>query len=269
MLQDANSNPWYRWATRYTLGRSQVMIGDCDPVRQKAIEFGMPTERIITFPWGVDLAHYTPHGPSRRAINQPEFSGEPFILLSTRAWEPIYGVDVIARAFVKAARQRPQLQLLMLGNGSQAPLLRKIFADGEVHEQVHFPGQVSQAELPQFFRTADLYISASHSDGTSISLLEAMACGRPALVSDIPGNRPWVESGKQGWLFPDGDSDALAQAILNALENHPLLPGMGQAARKKAEDRADWSENFQELLKGYQLALNEKAAGSRAASHSA
>jgi len=269
LLRDANSNPWYRWATRYTLRHSQVMIGDCEPVRQKAIEFGMPAERIITFPWGVDLAHYTPHGPSRRASNQPEFSGEPFILLSTRAWEPIYGVDVIARAFVKAARQRPQLQLLMLGNGSQAPLLRKIFADGEVLEQVHFPGQVSQGELPQFFRTADLYISASHSDGTSISLLEAMACGRPVLVSDIPGNRPWVETGKQGWLFPDGDSDALAQAILNALENHPLLPGMGQAARKKAEERADWNENFQELLKGYQLALNEQAADSRAASHSA
>lgn len=268
LLQDADSSPWYRWATRYTLGRSQVMIGDCEPVRQKAFEFGMPTERIITFPWGVDLAHYTPHGPSRRAPDQPEFSGVPFILLSTRAWEPIYGVDVIARAFVKAARRRPQLQLLMLGNGSQASQLRKIFADGEVLGQVHFPGQVSQAELPQFFRTADLYVSASHSDGTSISLLEALASGRPALVSDIPGNRPWIETGQQGWLFPDGDSDALAQAILNALENPSALPVMGQAAREKAEDRANWNENFQALLKGYQLALNRAAAGSGAASRS-
>jgi glycosyltransferase involved in cell wall biosynthesis len=258
LLQDADSSAWYRWATRYTLGHSQVMIGDCNPVRQKAISFGLSDERIITFPWGVDLAHYSPVGPSRRATNQPEFSGAPFILLSTRGWEPIYGVDVIARAFVKAARQRPQLQLLMLGNGSQASLLRKIFTDGEVLEQVHFPGQVSQTELPQFFRTADLYVSASHSDGTSISLLEAMACGRPVLVSDIPGNRPWVEPGKHGWLFPDGDSDGLTQSIVTAQENHRLLPAMGRAARKMAEARANWAENFQQLLKAYQLALNKE-----------
>ena len=257
LLREADRNIWLRWATRYTLKHSQVMIGDCDPVRQKAIGYGMPDARVVTFPWGVDLVHYNPDGPSRRAANQPVFSGAPFILLSTRGWEPIYGVDVIARAFVKAARQLPQLKLLMLGNGSQASLLRKIFADGEVLEQVHFPGQVNQNDLPQFFRTADLYVSASHSDGTSISLLEAMACGRPVLVSDIPGNRPWIEPGKQGWLFPDGDSDALAQTILAAQENNLQLPAMGEAARKLVEERADWHENFQQLLAAYELALNQ------------
>ncbi len=261
LLRDADSNAWYRWATRYTLRRSQVMIGDCAPVRSKAISFGLPDDRIITFPWGVDLAHYSPQGPSKRTADQPEFSGTPFILLSTRGWEPIYGVDVIARAFVKAARQRPELQLLMLGNGSQASLLRKIFTDGEVIQQVHFPGQVNQTELPMYFRTADLYVSASHSDGTSISLLEAMASGRPVLVSDIPGNRPWVEPGKQGWLFPDGDADALAQAILTARENHHLLPAISLAARQTAENRADWPENFQKLLAAYQFAMDGRAEG--------
>jgi L-malate glycosyltransferase len=144
-------------------------------------------------------------------------------------------------------------------------LLRQIFTSGEVLEQVHFPGQVGQNELPEFFRAADLYVSASHSDGTSISLLEAMACGRPALVSDIPGNRGWIEPGVQGWLFPDSDSDALAEAILTAQENVQLLPAMGQAARRLAEERADWDTNFQELLRAYQLALTGQIANSRPA----
>jgi L-malate glycosyltransferase len=265
LLREADSSSWYRWATRYTLGHSQVMIGDCEPVRQKAIAFGMPDRRIITFPWGVDLVHFCPEGSSRRPAGQPVFSSEPFVLISTRGWEPIYGVDVIASAFAKAARGRPQLQLWMLGNGSQARLLRQIFTSGEVLEQVHFPGQVGQNELPEFFRAADLYVSASHSDGTSISLLEAMACGRPALVSDIPGNRGWIEPGVQGWLFPDSDSDALAEAILTAQENVQLLPDMGQAARRLAEERADWDTNFQELLRAYQLALTGQIANSRPA----
>jgi glycosyltransferase involved in cell wall biosynthesis len=147
------------------------------------------------------------------------------------------------------------LRLIMLGNGSQATLLRQVFLQAQVEDRVLFPGQVSQDDLPRYYRMADLYLSASHSDGTSISLLEAMACGRPALVSDIPGNREWVQPGVNGWLFPDGDEKALAQAIVRAVDQRQQLPEMGRAAREIAEQRADWERNFQELLKAYGLAL--------------
>jgi glycosyltransferase involved in cell wall biosynthesis len=115
---------------------------------------------------------------------------------------------------------------------------------------------VGYDDLPRYYRMADLYLSASHSDGTSISLLEAMACGRPALVSDIPGNREWVQSGVNGWLFPDGDEKALAAAIMKAVDQREQLPKMGRAAREIAEQRADWERNFPALLKAYELALD-------------
>jgi len=164
-------------------------------------------------------------------------------------------VDVIARAFVQAARQRPELRLLLLGNGSQAASLRSIFQDGGVSEQVHFAGQVTQADLPRYYRAADLYLCASHSDGTSISLLEAMACGRPALVSDIPGNCEWVTPGQEGWLFTDGSVPRLAEAILAALEQRDRLAEMGRAARALVEKRGDWENNFPQLLQAFDLAL--------------
>jgi glycosyltransferase involved in cell wall biosynthesis len=101
-----------------------------------------------------------------------------------------------------------------------------------------------------------LYISASHSDGTSISLLEAFACGIPAIVSDIPGNQEWVTPGENGWLFPDGDAEALASVILNAVEQRQTLPEMGRNARLLAEARADWEKNFPQLEKVYTIALD-------------
>jgi glycosyltransferase involved in cell wall biosynthesis len=143
----------------------------------------------------------------------------------------------------------------MLGNGSQAKELRQIFARGGVEEQVTFLGQVGYAGLPRIYHMADLYVSASHSDGSSISLLEALACGCPALVSDIPGNREWVTPGENGWHFPDGDAAALGTAILRAVEQRDRLPAMGQAARRIAESRADWDENFPRLLDSYRKAL--------------
>jgi L-malate glycosyltransferase len=247
LLIDAGRNPFWRWATRYALQNSAAMVGDCDTIRKKAVSYGMANERIVTFPWGIDLKQFTP--------GEKTLDHEAFTLLSTRSWEPIYGVDVLAQAFGIAARKQPSLRLIMLGNGSMKNRIRQIFQEAGVLEQVEFPGQIGQADLPPFYHRSDLYVCASHSDGTSISLLEALASGRPVILSDIPGNREWVTPGLQGWLFPDGDAPAMAQCIQSALENHTHLKDMATAARCLAEQRADWNKNFPELFKAHDLAF--------------
>ena len=60
LLQDAERNAAWSWATRYTLKHSAAMVGDCNTIRQLAVSYGMPDERIVTFPWGIDLEHFTP-----------------------------------------------------------------------------------------------------------------------------------------------------------------------------------------------------------------
>jgi glycosyltransferase involved in cell wall biosynthesis len=248
LLHDARINPFWSWSTRYTLHHSDAFVGDCDTIRKLAISYGMPNERIVTFPWGIDLTHF--NLATYKPSNLPTFS-----LLSTRSWEPIYGIDVIVRAFIIAASKHPELRLTLLGGGSQYAPIRQILLIGAVYDKVLFPGQVSFLDLPDFYRRADLYIGASHSDGTSISLLEAFACGKPAVIPDIPGNREWVTPGVNGWLFPDGDAEAMAVAILNAVDQRQNLTEMGKKARQIAEARADWEHNFLQLEKAYQLAV--------------
>ena len=217
-----------------------------------------------------DLEHFTPRkAADRRSLTSdlqpgnidsdqqlPEggYSLAHPTILSTRSWELVYGVDIIAQAFVRVAQVRPDARLVMLGQGSQAGALRQIFLNAGVLSRVYLPGQVSYANLPRYYQSADLYVSASHSDGSSISLLEALACGCPVILSDIPGNREWVAPGEQGWLFPDRDVDALTEAILAALDQPSRLAEMGRAARILAEQRADWRKNFPVLLKTYELA---------------
>jgi glycosyltransferase involved in cell wall biosynthesis len=259
LLHDARKNPFWRWATTYTLQQSSAMVGDCNTIRQLAISYGMADNRIITFPWGVDIHHFSvsPSTSIDRSVIDELSSMPKFSLLSTRGFEPIYGVDVIARAFVIAAKKNPGLHLTMLGNGSLVAAIRQIFLIGGVSDRVHFPGQVTYADLPGYYQRADIFVSASHSDGTSISLLEAFACGCLAIVSDIPGNREWITSGENGWLFPDGDAEALASVILNAVDQYKKLPGMANNARKLAEERADWDNNFLQLEKAYAIALGQ------------
>jgi len=257
LLMDVRKGPAWAWATRFTLKRSDAFVGDCNTIRNLAVGYGMAPDRIVTFPWGANIERFTPRNSHAELRTRLGWDDGAFVLLSTRGWSEIYGVEDLARAFVNAARQRPELRLFMLGNGPLAGKIRQIFQRGGVMERVHFPGQVTQERLPDFYRAADLYISTSHSDGTSISLLEALACGTPVLLSDIPGNREWIDSpGEAGWLFRDGDVGALTDGILHAAENREQLLAMGRAARQLAESRANWEANFPKLFEAYKIAMS-------------
>jgi glycosyltransferase involved in cell wall biosynthesis len=254
LLADAESSSRLHKATEYTLAHTAVLVGDCQAVHNKAVDFGFDTARIVTFPWGINLGDFSPDGGDNDLRERAGWTHE-FVILHLRSWEPVYGVDVLARGFVLAAKKRPELRMFLLGNGSLAGKIRQTLIGGGVMHQVQMPGQVPQAKLPAYYRAADLYVSASHSDGSSVSLMEAMASGLPALVSDIPGNREWVSEGEQGWLFPDGDVEALAEKIVKVAENRQKFPEIGLRARRRAETRADWRKNFEKLLSAYELAV--------------
>jgi glycosyltransferase involved in cell wall biosynthesis len=253
MLVDAGRSPFTRWATRYVLDRTTLFYADCRTVVKRAAEFGYPEERCIVFPWGVDLELFSPNDDADLRTwlgweNQ-------IVLFSNRSFEAIYGVDLIAGAFVRAAGEDPRLRLLLLGQGSQELLIRKILEDGGVSDRVYFAGQVTAEDLPEYYRAGDLYLSASHSDGSSVSLMEALACGRPALISDIPSNREWITPDETGWLFLDGNADALADGILKAATDGQKRREISIRARKLAEERADWRINSRHMLDGYEKAV--------------
>jgi len=259
LMHDADINLWMKRITQYTLTRSRFFAGDSNVIRDKAVAFGMDPENIVLFPWGVNIERFHPVKeektkekaakiPSRKSKIE---SHKGTTLFCNRTWEAIYGVDVLAQAFVKVAGVNPDVSLILLGGGSQGANIRRILMNGGVMERVHFGGQVRQRDLPRWYHMADMYISPSHVDGSSVSLLEALACGKPCLVSDIPGNREWIEGGVNGWLFRDGDADDLAEKILQAIKNKRSFRKIGLSARKTAEQRADWKKNFDKLLDAY------------------
>jgi glycosyltransferase involved in cell wall biosynthesis len=241
-------------SAKCALEGSSIMVCDCQAVQRRAEELGFPPEKVVIFPWGIDLDHFQP-GDGRFLRAKLGWNDGHFVVLSTRSWEPIYGVDVTIRGFALASRQRPELRLLLLGGGSQEKLIRGLVAEFGIEDKTFFGGQVGQKELPDYYRTCDLYVSSSHSDGSSVSLMEALACGRPALVSDIPGNAEWIEPGRQGWLFRDGDDRELQEKLESIFKERDKLVEIGRNARELAEVRADWKVNFQKLLYAYQLAV--------------
>mgnify|MGYP001076260397 CR=1 FL=1 len=256
LLLQANRSPWMRYATQFALAHTDLFLADCQTVADEAQRYGFLAENIVQFPWGVDLNHFSMENGLEDGLALRRTLGwdDQFVILCNRTWSALYGVDVLANAFANAVHFNQNLRLLLVGDGPQRDLIRQRLEP--LGKTVHYPGWIDIEALPGAYCAADLFVSPSHCDGSSISLLEAMACSRPVLVSDIPSNREWVRPGVNGGLFHDGEVGSLKDKLLD-MPAESGLHQFGIRSREIAEEKANWNENFNKLLRAYQSAVKQ------------
>jgi len=245
MMQDADRNWFWKQATHYVLKRSDGLFCDCHAVAKKAIARGFNPSHITVFPWGVDLQTFKPAAGYKKGKRG-------LTILSTRSWEPRYGMDVALKGFALAVEKDPDLHLILLSSGSQAEWIHQFVKENRLEDKVEFRGQIQNDDLAAIYQEADVYLSASHVDGSSVALLEALACGTPAVVSNIPANLEWVRDGVEGWTFEDGNPQELAAKLVRIASQPASLSVMGENARRTAQERADWEKNVTIMLDAYQ-----------------
>ena len=252
LMQEAERNLIMRWMTRFVLKRTDVLCGDSKCILDKAKKFGF-NGPYYQFPWGVDLEYFSPGiftGLRERLGWQ-----ENTVFVSVRSHEVLFDIDCIVKAFILAEKERPEIRLLIYGGGSRTQILRDYLKDAGVLHKTYFGGRVGAERIREAYQSADLYLAATHSDGASVSLLEAMACSLPALVSNIPGNSEWIVPGENGWLYEVGNAEALARYMVKFDKDSPEVKKIQQQNRILAEERADWSKNFPVLLQAYEKAI--------------
>jgi len=252
LLVDADRDDLWRWMTRHAISRSDMFVCDSSTVRLKAQSLvPYPDDRVVQFPWGIDLSIFRP-GIGGKTVRERTGWKSNRIVLSTRTWERLYGIDVLLESFRVAHDSQPGLRLLMLGTGSLRKTVEVFIAGHGLRDVVHCPGQVPHSELINYFQAADIYMSCAHSDGTSISMLEALGVGIPVVATDIPSNREWIEPGVNGWLGKAGDPESFASALLNASRiSEEERAAMRQRNRALAEEKADWDRNIGKLMLAY------------------
>lgn len=117
---------------------------------------------------------------------------------------------------------------------------------------VQFLGRVPHEEMPDLLSQSDIYVSTSRYDGTSVSLLEALASGAFPVVTDIPSNREWIVDGCNGFLVSEEDEKLLARRIVQAIRNHGLWEEAYEINRRIVKERAYWKENIKRVTELYQ-----------------
>jgi glycosyltransferase involved in cell wall biosynthesis len=194
------------------------------------------------------------HWPVQRAERLPGDPAALWVGHLDRNKDPLAVLDGISRA----ARELPGLALHCCFG--RAPLLkavqRRIASDPMLRGRVHLLGRVPHERIERLMRAADLFVLGSHREGSGYALIEALACGLPPVVTDIPSFRALTAGGAVGALWPLGDSGALAEALIS------LAPRLGCAMR--ADVRAHFDRELSLPAVGAKLAATyEAAAGAR------
>jgi len=247
ILLDPTRRSVLRWIDRYVLRQADMITCDCEVVADRIIAMsGVPRDRIAVFPWGVDQAVFHPRVVPA-SVRHDRGWVDRTVLIMNRNFEPTYNVAGFLVALGQVLQQRPDVRVLLGGSGSEEQRLRQIVRDFGLEDVVHFLGQVPPARMAEYLAASDLYVSNSFSDGSSLSLLEAMSCGLPVVVSDAPANLEWVTPRGNGFVAPRGDDVQLAATLLEALRDPERLRRMGARNQEIARARADWERNFRKL----------------------
>jgi glycosyltransferase involved in cell wall biosynthesis len=243
----------FRSLVKFSLKKADAVVVDSDVQEKACIALGCDSKKIVKFPW-VDLQPILSRVSAtrqRRNVGELEekigWQENCPVVISTRWHRPIYNVECLMQAIPRVVKEIPNARFLILGEGTLTETLRDNAAKMGVSAYVKFLGRVPFGEMPKYLMMADIYVSTSLSDGTSASLIEAMACKLPVIVTDIHGNREWVTNGSTGLLFPARDSEALADRIIRLSKDRNLRRALAEKAYQAVFEKANWKKNS-ELL---------------------
>ena len=177
---------------------------------------GIPASKVHVVYQGVDDALFSPASATgaRRRLGLPE-TGK--VLVSVGSLIPVKGIDVLLEAVSRLTARHPDVRLYLVGDGSGRRDLEALAARLGLDTVVRFVGKVEQADLPDWYRAADLTVLASRSEGVPNVLRESLACGTPFVATRVGGVGE-IAAGTTNRLVPAEDPAALADAIGRSLD---------------------------------------------------
>lgn len=258
---DLLRTPWWgvrtRLWNRFTLRSADLVTVSSEGMRHAAVKAGARGKRVELVNHGVDTIRFSPRQPDDELAVRLEADGEQ-VIVSPRTIRPLYRQDVVvdAVAAITTAERRPLL--VMSARGAEPATLAAVQARAAargIADRLRILDDVAHDELPNLFRLADVVVSVPDTDSFPLTVLEAMACGVPVVVSDLPAVTPVIgplDPLAAELVVPVGDVEATAAALNRALRLTDAERGrLGRALRSFVERTADHETNMARMESVY------------------
>ena len=237
--------------------KSATLVVTVSEYSQKKIIdlYGVPKEKIRIVPNGVDTERFRPKVDNCQEIRKLINAGNKQIVLFVGRLIPRKGLSYLIEAAKQVVQKHRETLFVIVGNG---PLMKRLVADVKsmgVSNNFVFLGDVSEKDLTEAYRCADVFVLPSIQEGQGISLLEAQASAKPVVAFNVSGVAEAVRDKETGFLVESLNSEKLAEAILKLLSDESLREKMGQRGREFVKNTLSWDICARKMLNAYCDAL--------------
>jgi glycosyltransferase involved in cell wall biosynthesis len=208
-----------------------------------------PARKVFVIPNGVDVQRFAPQEPDpqrRAALGLPPDAPVAAIVAALR---PEKNHELFLRVAAGVRRQVPDAHFLVVGDGQRRPHLQSLAAELGIAECVHFLG--TRDDVPQLLALCQVHVLTSRMEANPVSILEAMACGKPCVAPRVGSIPETVIHETTGLLAPPDDQQALTAAVVRLLTDGPLAQRLGRAARQHVLGRF----SLESMVAGYESLL--------------
>jgi glycosyltransferase involved in cell wall biosynthesis len=210
--------------------------------------------KVQIVPNGVDIEIFKPSNDQEALKHRFNFRKELCILFVGNL-VPRKGLTYLIEAAKKIVKERKKVKFLIAGEGPLKNQLIRNIQEANISNSFKFLGRVDEKLLPLLYNCADVFVLPSIQEGQGIVLLEAQASGKPIVAFDVGGAKEAVRNGVTGILVKPGDSNALADALIELIENKTLRERMGFSGRQFIIDNFTWEICAQNMLQVYRRVL--------------
>ncbi|QQG38496.1 MAG: glycosyltransferase [Candidatus Woesearchaeota archaeon] len=232
------NNPLLRMFVKKSLKAADKVLVDGLFTKNILKELGR-TEDVEVVYYGVDINKFNPEVENKRKELNLENN---YVVGSFRNFYDIYSIETLIKAAPLVIKEILNAKFLIVGGGPLKNKIEQLAKDLNIYDKIIFTGYVEHDKLPPYIKTCNVYISTSLSDTTSVSLLEALAVGLPCVVTEIEGNKEWV-NGKNGLFFKTRDHNELANQIIKI--SKAKLNNVSQLNFNLIKEKAEWSKNME------------------------
>lgn len=208
--------------------------------------------KVKAIPNGINLEDFDITYSKEECGDKLNLPGDKKIILFVGGLTPRKAPHTLVKAVKKIIKDGLDFYLVFVGDGMMREELEAMATKLKITQNVKFAGFVEDDLKPFYYKSSDVFVLPSYSEGFGIVLLEASACGLPLVVSDLEVFKATVKEGYNGLFTKVGDEKDLAEKIIFLLENEDARERMGQNAKKKSEEFSWWkiAEEMEKVYKG-------------------
>jgi len=207
---------------------------------------------VSVIPFGININEFKPKNV------ESLFGPDDFILGSIKPVESLYNIDILIKSFAKLLPRYNNLKLLIIGDGTEKASLIELCKQLGVFEKVIFTGRIPFKDISNYYNMIDILVNISEYESFGVSVVEAMACETPVVVTNVGGLKEVVKDDSVGLKVNIGDVDDTINAIERLINDKTLYNQISVNARKHVIEKYNWDDNLRQMIEEYNTLLNKK-----------